>query len=324
MIDFNPLVWITGAPVAFGIIIAAIIAASVYGLRVAVYHRQPTPYRIADYLMSMPHIRHRFKVSLFALPVQFGSELLNTFEAVGGKELKDLFEQNKGKMHFYVGRHLGYEAGTIESGLSIIMSEADLEQGQYYTELEESFNHLKGTETRLREVSQSGTEGMVWLKARKWNGEVVNLIYYPANPIVKHPTVATEKLELVKVAMSVVPMMDVWYEDLQKSNMNKLRADSADRAKDKALASNKVKTEEANMLKHALSIQEYFAQMISGQSGGMSWILAAAIVAGSAIFGPDILARMVPGYDFVQYRGMAAILGIAFAWLVSMFRSKGE
>lgn len=320
MIDFNPVLWITGAPVAFGIIVAAIIAAAVWAYRVHDYHRHPTPWRIADYLMSMPHIHHRFKVTLYALPVTLYPEMMEAFESVAGPELRAAFEMNKGKARFYVAKHLGCEAGTIESGLSILMSEAELDHGEFYSELEESFNAIKGTETRLREVSQSGTDGMVWLKEREWKGEAVNLIYYQARPIVKNPTISPDKLELVKVKMSCVPQMDVWYDGLRKSNYEKLRANSYQKSSDKALSDVKKKTEEGNMIKHAFSLQEYFGQSIIGQAGPLSVFLIIGIVGACAVLLPDMIARQLPGYTPQHYDAFAVGIGAGIVGLISLLR----
>lgn len=319
--DINILAWITGAPVAFGIVVAVAIAASIWGLRVVSYYRDPTPYRLGDYKMEMPHQRQSFKVTLFQLDFQVDTKFIETLKTMGGPRLAEVFEKNKDHVYFYIAKHLSAEATTKDSGISLVMTNAPFDHSDYFIEQEEHMNWIKGYQTRQRKVLDSGADGFYIKKTgRKMYGQEIDFIYYTPQPIAKNPTVPPKQLEMIEVVMSAVANADQYMITMQKSQQNEIRAKAAESAKEKAESELKKKSEELNFVRRQWSKKDYWASSLATLGGGLSLALAIGIVGGCAILLPDFLARQLPGYTSQHYIGLAVAIGAGVVWLVSLFR----
>lgn len=315
--------WLFPFTVAHGIVIAFLIGIGVWIIRIYNYKRDPTPDRIGDYYLSMPNKRQRMKVTLFGLQPEFDNETLQAVKQLAGPELAEVFEKNKQKMHFYVARHMGYEGARIESGYSIIMSEADFTDKDYYKEYNESKNWMLGISTRTREVSQATPDAEIWPAARKWGKHVVNLIYYPTTPITKEPKHTLQELEGIKATMSMVASWDQNMITLQKSKSNEITAKAADERADDA-ESNWRKSQSA--LNHARRQQlkkDYWAQQLTTIGTPLSLALIVAVIGGAAVFLPDTLAKTIPGYSPQHYIGFSVAIGTIAVWAIGKFANKG-
>jgi hypothetical protein len=320
--EINPLPWITGAPIAFGMILLAAIVGVIYGIRIYSYRKSPTPYRVADYLMAMPHTRQIWKMTIFELDFVVDAAFIESLKELDKTgQLARVFEANKDNMHFYIGRHMSAEATTKDSGMSLIMTDAPLDHSDYYIPLQEHMNWLKGIETHLRRVSDSGDDG-IWIPNtdKHLNNEQLDFIYYTLKPFTKNPTIAPKKLEMVEATMAAVAGAKQMVLTQRHSKQNKIDRDAAISAKEAAESELKKVKEENNFLRRQWSKKDYWASSLSTLGSPLSMMVVIGIVGACAVLLPDMIQRQLPGYTPQHYIGFAVAIGAGITWLVSTFR----
>lgn len=301
------------------IVFGAAVPIGFWARRILTQVMKPTPYELGTYLMSMPFAKHRFKATIFGLNFSFNTEILEAFKSIGGQAFRDVFEKNAGIMHFYIARHEAYEAGSIETGYSIIMTNAPLDDSEYYIDRSEAKNVIFGSATHLREVMPADPDGAVWLNRRKWNRHKVNLIYYPLKPIVKHPKHDMKTLQTAEVALSTVAVFDQALLTLQQSKQNEIIAKAADDRATQAESALRKMTAQYNFARRQWSKKDYWQAQLSQVGSPLSLVVIGALTIGAAVFLTEPLSKQFPGYTMQTYIGAAGIIGLVVAWAVGRF-----
>lgn len=225
------------------------------------YTRDPVPGRIGDYHMYMFHsiMPQKWKATLFRLDPTVTPALEKVFAAKGTSELAEMFAKNQGKLFFYLARHMPMPTGTLTSGYSIIATNADLDHSEYHKTWEDHWLSFRGYSSRVRDVAQSGPEGMI-MPDRVFSPLVkktVNLIYYDAKPMVKNPTVDPAKVEFLQVALESVTVISTWNKTAQITGEAQRHVEVLGQKLRESQRDTLAKSGEANFLGNALAKDLY-------------------------------------------------------------------
>lgn len=172
------------------LLIVGLIVAGIWIIRAVLYQRDLTGIRHGDYFLRMPFIGEIIKATVFGLETEKDVEkLIYNIQNIHQNNPEDSETLRKimmADLHDACGYIIEYrdvEGSTRKSGKALMLTTGPLEDGAYYKERPAERNLIRGVPTRVRMVLDAKIDGFIDELALEWNGEKVDAIYFPLEPM---------------------------------------------------------------------------------------------------------------------------------------------
>lgn len=299
------------------VLIAGIIIGGFFFWRMAMRMREPDSKRLDRYVLTMPKIGHQAGVIAYEYPQ--AKELPNLEGLKEIPEVKDhaqfLIEHQKEMFHYL----LKYDgSGTIKSGKAIMLTHNRIDDPDFSEPMESVFDFVQLSKVHRRLLAQAATQGRIFEDAVDFDGEIVDLIYYPM--MSTDPGQRVVILPDPHATLQIAAQIKEFVVTQQKSKFNEIQRKAAERGKELAESELKATTEKYNFTRREWAKKDYWGATLSTLGSPLSLAIVGIMVGGSAMLLPDMLKQWMPGYTDYHYRGLAVMFGLLGVWAVQHFR----